>query len=418
MNTQMTKRKDTFKIDNCDTLEVFKHARSNKWSARFYVGRHISKSGNFTKSTKTDSKQLAIKIAKEMWRDYFFTNPQDKDVPIEQTFHSIALNYFEHQRFIIKNANFKDDYFKKSNHQKDYESNLARYERVKEVFGGKDINTISTKMVERFYIQLKSAFTLSTVGKHLTLLKQILEYARDDDVIKSLPKFPKVIRNKDCSYQPYSLKEVNKITSTLRILSSQMPTIRSQLKSYEHYNEVADIVNILTHTLLRPGKELYLLRHRDFKLMTNTRGEDFYQITPPHRKVDNKNNGPIPSDDIVKEIYEKRICQRYPNETGNEYIFFNNMPDREKVRNMVDKVFRKISKQLNLYYIKDSTRNRPLYSLRSTSAIETSENTNATIDDLAMLGNTSAKMLNTRYLRKYQEQKIIEIQERIYSKKK
>ena len=85
---------------------------------------------------------------------------------------------------------------------------------------------------------------------------------------------------------------------------------------------------------------------------------------------------------------------------------------------MVDKVFRKISKQLNLYYIKDSTRNRPLYSLRSTSAIETSENTNATIDDLAMLGNTSAKMLNTRYLRKYQEQKIIEIQERIYSKKK
>ena len=100
MNTQMTKRKDTFKIDNCDTLEVFKHARSNKWSARFYVGRHISKSGNFTKSTKTDSKQLAIKIAKEMWRDYFFTNPQDKDVPIEQTFHSIALNYFEHQMIV------------------------------------------------------------------------------------------------------------------------------------------------------------------------------------------------------------------------------------------------------------------------------------------------------------------------------
>ena len=101
-----------------------------------------------------------------------------------------------------------------------------------------------------------------------------------------------------------------------------------------------------------------------------------------------------------------------------EYIFFNNNPNREQVRNTVDKVFRKVSKMLNLYYIDNSTRNRPLYSLRPTSAIETYENTNATLDDLARLANTSTKMLNTRYMRKYQEQKVVEIQERIYSKKK
>ena len=84
---------------------------------------------------------------------------------------------------------------------------------------------------------------------------------------------------------------------------------------------------------------------------------------------------------------------------------------------MVDKVFRKVSKMLNLYYVENSTRNRPLYSLRSTSAIETAENTNATLEDLARLGNTSAKMLETRYLKKYQKEKAIQIQERIYSKK-
>ena len=73
---------------------------------------------------------------------------------------------------------------------------------------------------------------------------------------------------------------------------------------------------------------------------------------------------------------------------------------------------------LNLYYVENSTRNRPLYSLRPTSAIETAENTNATLDDIARLGNTSTKMLNTRYLRQYQKQKAVQIQERIYSKKK
>ena len=415
----MTKKKEQrFKIPNCDTLEIFKHHRSNNWSVRFYVGRHVNKSGNFTKSTKTEQQQLAIKIAKEMWRNYFFVNPREEDVPFEQTFHTIAKQYFDDEKFKIENTKFEDEYFKKSNQQKDYESNLKRYERVKAEFGGKDINSITTKMVERFYVRLKGAFTLSTVGKHLTLLKQILEYARDDEVIKSLPKFPKVIRNNDHSYQPYELAEVNAITKKLRELSKAKPSTRSTLQSYEHYNEVADIVNVLTHTLLRPGKELYMLKHKHLKLMTNTRGEHFYMITPPHRKVKNKNDGPIPSDDVVLEIYEKRICQRYPNESGEEYIFFNNNHNREQVRNMVDKVFRKVSKMLNLYYIEGSTRNRPLYSLRPTSAIETHSNTNADLDDIAMLGNTSTKMLNTRYMRKYQEQKVVAIQERIYSKKK
>lgn len=414
----MKNKNTTIKIENCDTLEIFKRKESNQWNVRFYVGYHHSKSGNFVKSLKTDSEQTALRAAKDLWHHFFRQSPRDKDVPIERTFHTIAQMYFEHEKFTIKNARFADEYFKKSNKEKDYESNITRYERVKETFGAKDINNITTKMVERFYIKLKSVFTLSTVGKHLTLLKQILEHARDDDIISSLPKFPKVIRNNDNNYQPYKLAEVNEITKMLRTLSAVMPSKRSSLSSYEHYNEVADIVNFLTHTLLRPGKEIYMLKHKHFELMTNTRNEEFYLITPPHRKVTNKNDGPIPTDSIVKDIYENRICKRYPKETGEEYIFFNNNADREQVRNIVDKVFRKVSKMLNLYYVENSTRNRPLYSLRPTSAIETAENTNATLDDIARLGNTSTKMLNTRYLRQYQKQKAVQIQERIYSKKK
>ena len=42
---------------------------------------------------------------------------------------------------------------------------------------------------------------------------------------------------------------------------------------------------------------------------------------------------------------------------------------------------------------------------------------NATLEDLTRLGNTLSKMLETRYLKKYQKEKAIQIQERIYSKK-
>ena len=417
MNLEMTKKEKRIIIENCDTLEIYKQAESKNWYCRFYVGLHLNKSGNFIKSTKTHSQQEATKIAKEIWHSFFRRNPKDKDVPIEQAFHTIAQRYFEHEEFAIDNKDFKDEYFKKSNRQKDLESNLKRYERIKEEFGGKDINKITTKMVDRFFLKLQGAFTQSTVGKHLTLVKQIMEFARDDDIIRSLPKFPRVDREQDNNYQPYTLAEVNVITKKMRELSKVTPSKRSSLDSYEHYNEVADIVNFLLHTLLRPGKEIYMLKHKHFEKQINIRKEQFYLISPPHRKVSNKNNGPIPSDQIVKEIYEKRICNRYPIETGEEYIFFNNISNREQVRNMVDKVFRKVSKMLNLYYVENSTRNRPLYSLRPTSAIETAENTNATLEDLARLGNTSAKMLETRYLKKYQKEKAIQIQERIYSKK-
>ena len=55
-------------------------------------------------------------------------------------------------------AFFEDEYFTKSNKQKDYESNLKRYERLKEVFGGKDINSITiTKNPGKIYTVVSGA---------------------------------------------------------------------------------------------------------------------------------------------------------------------------------------------------------------------------------------------------------------------
>ena len=68
-----------------------------------------------------------------------------------------------------------------------YENHAFHYDG--ENYAGKDINKITTKMIDRFFLKLQSAFTQSTVGKHLTLVKQIMEFARDDDIIRSLPKY-------------------------------------------------------------------------------------------------------------------------------------------------------------------------------------------------------------------------------------
>ena len=138
-------------------------------------------------------------------------------------------------------------------------------------------------------------------------------------------------------------------------------------------------------------------------------------IDPPHRKVDTKNDM-IPTNEIVKDIYEKRISKRYPNKTGEEYIFFANNPNRLQVRNMVDKVFRKVSKQLGYYYVDDSSRNKSLYALRAAGMIGMDIHTNASLDDITRVHNSSPNMATKRYMKRIGRVKSVELQERIFSK--
>lgn len=408
--------KNRILIENCDTLEIYKQKDSKNWYVRFYVGLHLNKSGNYIKSLRTSSEQEAIKLAKEVWHSYYRKNPQDEEVEIEDTLNTTAIKFFEHKEFMLSHRKSKDEYFKKSNEQKDFEKAKFLYDKsIKKDFGGKNINLINTIQLEEYFMKLAQVYSGSHVSSHKALLMQIFNFANKTNKIRSIPKFPKVTR-KDDSYIPYTKDELNLITKKLRELSKIKPSTRSHLESYDHYNEVADIVNFLFHTPLRPGKEIYLLKHRDLTLLTNTKKEQFYAITPPHRKVD-QNNQTIPTDDIFREIYEHRICKRYPNETGDEYIFFNNDKDRQAVARKVYKVFTKVSKILNLYYVSNSRRNKPLYSIRSASFNAIKDHSNATYDEIASIGNTSEKMLKKRYMKNYHNDRVVELQEKIYSNK-
>ena len=411
----MKKKSDRIQIPNCDSLEIYKQTRSKYYYVRFYVGLHHNKSGNFIKSLKTVSQQEAIKLAKDLWHSYYRKNPQDDEVDIEDTFNSVALKYFEHKEFMLSHSKSADEYFKKSNQQKDFEKAKYLYEHsIKKEFGGKNINLINTIQLEEFIFKLKQVYSGSHISSHKALLVDIFNFAHATKKIISVPKFPKVER-KDDSYIPYTKDEINLITKKLRELAKVKPSTRSHLESYEHYNEVADIVNFLFHTPLRPGKEIYLQKHKDFNLLTNTRKEKFYAINPPHRKVEDKNQT-IPTDDIFKEIYENRICVRYPNETSNEYIFFNNDKDRQAVARKVYKVFTKVSKLLNLYYVSNSRRNRPLYSIRSASFNAMKKHSNATYDEIASIGNTSEKMLKKRYMKNYYNDEVVALQEKLFKR--
>ena len=71
------------------------------------------------------------------------------------------------------------------------------------------------------------------------------------------------------------------------------------------------------------------------------------------------------------------------------------MKDRTRLKQSTGKLFVRFSKDLNLYFYKGGT--RPLYSIRHTYATELYKK-GTSIDDIAQLMNTSARMITGVYL--------------------
>ena len=125
---------------------------------------------------------------------------------------------------------------------------------------------------------------------------------------------------------------------------------------------------------------------------------------------------PIPTHPIIAEIYKNRICKRYPKHTSEDFIFYPNENNRERVRRLIYDVFIRTSKKLNLFVCSRTKMNRPLYSLRSYGFIEL-RNSGVDLQDIASLGNTSSKMLEERYLSEYNPIKMTDLYDRSFNKK-
>ena len=233
--------KKNIKIENCDTLEIFKKYKKGKelkyWICRFYVGLHHTKSGNFEKSTKTELKQDAIKIAKTEWHKFHRTNPLDKDVPKEMSFDYITNQYFSFTDMKVESTHHSkmkdEEYYHITLDEKELIKSKSMYEKhIKSFFGGKNINLINGNDIEMFKFKLQSGYTQSTISSYLTVVRQIMSFAHKQSIITALPKFPKVDRSRDDSFVPYPENEKNDITKELRRLSKTKPSSRSSLESY------------------------------------------------------------------------------------------------------------------------------------------------------------------------------------------
>jgi hypothetical protein len=171
----------------------------------------------------------------------------------------------------------------------------------------------------------------------------------------------------------------------------------------EEYNSTNDIFfleskdyfNLLRSAGFRPGLEPLSLKRKDFEFISspNNSDEKFLKFTIWGTKTKPIHN-PIANPFFSKHIFPE-ILNRHSNLSDSDYLLFPFLKDRTRLKQSTGKLFVRFSKDLNLYFYKGGT--RPLYSIRHTYATELYKK-GTSIDDIAQLMNTSARMITGVYL--------------------
>ena len=159
--------------------------------------------------------------------------------------------------------------------------------------------------------------------------------------------------------------------------------------------ESKDYFNLLRSAGFRPGLEPLSLKRKDFEFISspNNPDEKFLKFTIWGTKTKPIHN-PIANPYFSEKVFPE-ILNRHPNLSDNDYLLFPFQKDRTRLKQSTGKLFVRFSKDLNLYYYKGGT--RPLYSIRHTYATELYKK-GTSIDDIAQLMNTSARMITSVYL--------------------
>jgi len=395
---KMSKLLKKIKVPNCASATIFKRERSKYWQIRFYVTTGYSKNGVHQESLKTENQRDALNKAKEIYRTFDFD--KQKENAIKTTFfRSIALPFLTRR---IKKFTFQKPDEKKNNGHKDFE----RYKNeIDETIGLIDYRNIDelTDGIQELVSKLKTRkLKDTTISKYMNIVSLICNDAIIRGHLKGKPTIPTMQRINE-ERPPYFPKEVRQIT--LELINEYKRTEDS------FYDEMSDYINFLRSIDLRPGKEPLMIKMNQCMIINNTEQKDqVLMITLPYTKTKRKHSLTV-NPNFIKEIYFNKVLPRH-NRQDDDYLFFPNEKNREKLVERIRKNFVRISRELGLYYFNNKP--RPLYSIRHMNFTERYKK-GISMDKIANMGNTSPEMLRKNYITPHNQVNMLEIHNEYYS---
>jgi len=329
------------------TLKIVRIQASRFWQVRFFVERKYIR-----RTTKCEERSKAIEFAKRFYDEIRINQYLNVAVHTD-TFYACAQRLLKSQESLISRGerdariNIED--------RKKLDKDILPY------FGTKGVATITTAIIEDYITDLTSKRKLSssTCSKHLVVIRKVLNEARKQNYINTLPIFP-TIKRKDNPRPFFTLKEYNVLRHTAKKLASEKIRVRYVPLTLE----IRDFIVFHVNVFVRPS-DLKLLKHKHVEVVDDNK-EKYLLITPPRSKTVTRQSATMKrAVDVYKRLKKRHDDEGLPN-GDNDYVFFPQYPNREYALQTIRRQFERVLEEANLRSDKLG-RSRTIYSLRHTA---------------------------------------------------
>ena len=365
-----------------DKLVIFKISASSFWWVRYYTQKKILK-----KSTKTENKKIAIEFAKKFYEDILLRERKLLPLGSSPIFKKIADELIIEQEQLIERGE-RSDKLNINDKQKLDKDILPR-------FGGMNLKDITYKHLNE-YVSLLSQRDLkpATINSHLNLIHKVLSLGQRENLIQTIPQFPKVKRE-DSPRGWFNLDEYELLKETIK----NQIKLNTNIRGHEITDEMRFLVTFMVNTFLRPS-DVKNLRHRNIQVVDDK--NTYIRIQTDSSKTI---NSPIVSMQDAVGIYNDLVNFQISKERGikkEDFVFFPHLTNREYALQTMRRQFDHI---LDVADLKNTPTGEPrtLYSCRH-SAIMFRLTMGESIDLLTLARNarTSVSMIERFYAKPLQ----------------
>lgn len=360
-------------------LCIFRTNNSKYWWCRLFLnGRYKFR------STKTTIKKEAFSFAKE-----FFNQAIVEDLKSGSKFNKKSFTAIAHQMLDTQLPSVKKSL--DANDRSRINCRIAPY------FKEMEISSITTADLSGFIQSLNNAnLQTATKKNYLSLVHKIFIYANEQQLIKSIPVFPRLKQSvKTKQFRDYlEVQEYKKLNRTIIKESKQNKKIKGLLITIEMKLLVCFMIN----SFIRPS-DIRALKHQHISRQYDKNTDTHWLIlNHPATKTNAQPVHTMPRAVLYyDQLLDFRASQNTP-PNPSDYVFYPQYPNRNTMMTNLGKAFHHIVTQSNL---KQTTgKNITLYSLRHTAIMY--RLIKGDIDTLHLAKNcrTSQQMIETFYASK------------------
>lgn len=357
---------------------------SQYWWARVYMyGRY------HFKSLKTDNEALARKRCIE-----FFN---------QKLAGTVGKGSIDKRKFASVGNEFLDLSETEGTQRRNYDDRNRFKKELVPFFGNLDIGEIGNAKIMEFLKGLKNRGLKSPTIKHYVLvLRKILRYAADNQIIDVLPNFPRLQGSKSVTKRDFfELDEYKRLCS----VSDELAKGKTLVRGIPITAELKLLIQFMVNSFLRPS-DLRVLKHEHIRVMENKNAKSagekkFLLLSHPKTKTTDQEVVTMPA---AVAIYENllKLQKKRDRKDGKkgkygqsgDYVFFPEYLNRTTMMGVLSRQFRKVVETAG---VTQDGEQHTLYSLRHTAIMYRLRMGNVDTITLARNCRTSVAMIDRFY---------------------